>query len=84
MGYRISRDDDWAVREAAAALLGRADPLMPPSSSERAPILLDLGVLHEREGRYEEALHEWQAYRMALEKEEAAPRASASWSASAN
>ena len=34
--------------------------------------------------RYEEALHEWQAYRMALEKEEAAPKASASWSASAN
>src|SRR5439155_18408645 len=41
---------------AAAALLGRADPLLPPSSAERAPILLDLGVLHEREGRYEEAL----------------------------
>ena len=41
---------------AAAALLGRADPLLPSSSSERAPILLDLGVLHEREGRYEEAL----------------------------
>ena len=35
-------------------------------------------------GRYEQALHEWQAYRMALEKEEAAPKASASWSASAN
>ena len=41
---------------AASALLGRADPLLPPSSVERAPILLDLGVLHEREGRYEEAL----------------------------
>jgi tetratricopeptide (TPR) repeat protein len=41
---------------AAAALLGRADPLLSPSSAERAPILLDLGVLHEREGRYEEAL----------------------------
>src|SRR5439155_927356 len=41
---------------AGAALLGRADPLLSPSASERAPILLDLGVLHEREGRYEEAL----------------------------
>src|SRR5437667_8480113 len=27
-----------------------------PPPSRRAPILLDLGVLHEREGRYEEAL----------------------------
>jgi hypothetical protein len=35
-------------------------------------------------GRYEQALHEWQAYRMALEKDEAAPKAAVSWSAQAN
>ncbi len=34
--------------------------------------------------RYEQALHEWQAYRMALEKDEAAPKAAVSWSARAN
>jgi hypothetical protein len=35
-------------------------------------------------GRYEQALHEWQAYRMALENDEAAPKAAVSWSARAN
>jgi hypothetical protein len=35
-------------------------------------------------GRYEQALHEWQAYRMALEKDEAAPNAAVSWSVRAN
>lgn len=35
-------------------------------------------------GRYEQALHEWQAYRMALEKDGAAQKASVSWSAQAN
>ncbi len=32
-------------------------------------------------GRYEQALHEWQAYRMALEQDGAAPRAAVSLSA---
>lgn len=31
--------------------------------------------------RYEQALHEWQAFRMALEQDRAAPQAAASWSA---
>lgn len=35
-------------------------------------------------GRYEQALREWQAYRMALEKDGAAQKVSASWSAQAN
>ena len=41
---------------AAGALLSRADALLPPSSVERMKILLDLGVVREREGRYEDAL----------------------------
>lgn len=35
-------------------------------------------------GRYEQALHEWQTYRMALEKDGAAPRAASPWSARAS
>jgi hypothetical protein len=35
-------------------------------------------------GRYEQALNEWQTYRMALEKDGAAPRAATPWSARVN
>jgi class 3 adenylate cyclase/tetratricopeptide (TPR) repeat protein len=56
LGAAGRRAFDRGDLRAAAALLGRADALLPPSSTERVPILLDLGVVHEREGRYAEAL----------------------------
>jgi tetratricopeptide (TPR) repeat protein len=43
---------------AAGSLLSRADALLPAGSTARTEILLDLAVVHEREGRYDEALEE--------------------------
>jgi len=43
---------------AAGSLLSRADALLPPSSRLRAEILLALAIVHEKEGRYEDALGE--------------------------
>jgi len=42
----------------AGSLLSRADALLPPSAVGRAEIQLALGTVHEREGRYGEALAE--------------------------
>jgi class 3 adenylate cyclase/predicted ATPase len=41
---------------AAEALLGRADRLDGPEASSRVPALLDLGVVFERQGRYQDAV----------------------------
>ena len=41
---------------AAEGLLARADSLHRPGSAGRVPALLDLGVVFERQGRYEEAV----------------------------
>ncbi|MDP9298886.1 MAG: AAA family ATPase, partial [Actinomycetota bacterium] len=56
LGAAGSRAFDRGDVRAAANLLGRADALLPPGSGERVPILLDLGVVHEREGRFDDAL----------------------------
>jgi class 3 adenylate cyclase/tetratricopeptide (TPR) repeat protein len=42
----------------AGSLLSRADALLPPSAVGRVEIQLALGTVHEREGRYGEALAE--------------------------
>jgi tetratricopeptide (TPR) repeat protein len=41
---------------AAGDLLGRADTIARPDSAARVPALLDLGVIFERQGRYDEAV----------------------------
>jgi tetratricopeptide (TPR) repeat protein len=56
LGGAGSRAFDRGDFRAAANLLGRADKLLPSESSQRVSILLDLGVVHEREGRFDDAL----------------------------
>ncbi len=56
LGVAGRRAFDRGDLRAAVSLLGRADALLTPTSSERTPFLLDLGVALEREGRYEEAI----------------------------
>src|SRR6266566_2077341 len=56
LGAAGSRAFDRGDLRAAATLLGRADALLAPSAIDRVSILLDLGVVHEREGRFDDAL----------------------------
>ena len=56
LGTAGSRAFDRGDLRAAATLLTRADALLPTSAADRVPILLDLGVVHEREGRWDDAL----------------------------
>ena len=56
LGVAGRRAFDRGDLRAAVRLLGRADALLTPTSSERTPLLLDLGVALEREGRYDEAI----------------------------
>ncbi len=56
LGAAGSRAFDRGDLRAAATLLGRADALLAPSATDRVSILLDLGVVHEREGRFDDAL----------------------------
>ena len=56
LGAAGGRAFDRGDLRAAASLLGRADAFLPPDSVERIPILLDLGVVHEGEGRFDDAL----------------------------
>jgi class 3 adenylate cyclase/tetratricopeptide (TPR) repeat protein len=56
LGAAGSRAFDRGDLRAAATLLGRADALLAPSATDRVSILLDLGVVHEREGRFHDAL----------------------------
>jgi tetratricopeptide (TPR) repeat protein len=55
LGRAGTRAFDRGDLRAAAALLTRADALLPPTSLDRVPILLDLGVVQEREGRWDDA-----------------------------